>query len=83
MPNVNMGSSPSRPGSNAYNPEDGHLAPGSYDDNSYKFGEGTKPSFTIAERRDASEKETVGPGAYEPDRAKDVTKPKAPNVNMG
>ena len=52
-PNVNLGQSPSRPETLARNPGDGNLAPGSYDDNSYKFGEGAKPSFTIGERRDA------------------------------
>lgn len=51
-PNVNLGQSPNRPATLARNPEDGNLAPGAYDDNSYKFGEGVKPSFTIAERRD-------------------------------
>ena len=51
MPNINMGSSPSRPRTLANNPDDGHLAPGIYDDNSYKFGKDVN-GFTIAERRE-------------------------------
>ena len=52
-PTVNLGSSPSRPETLAKDPEGRHLAPGTYDDNSYKFGKNVKPSFKIGERRDA------------------------------
>ena len=40
-------------------------------------------SFRIGEKRPEKPKEGMGPGAYEPDRADDVTKPKMPNINMG
>ena len=48
---INMGSSPSRPQSFAKG-GDVDVAPGQYDDNSYKMGVDVHPSFTIGLKRD-------------------------------
>ena len=66
MPNINLGSSPSRPQSFAKG-GDVDVAPGQYDDGR-EFGKDVK-SFTIAEKRDQRIPESMGPGAYDPDRA--------------
>ena len=55
--------------------------PGQYDDG-IRFNSNTK-SFTIGEKRTERVVESMGPGTYNPDVADGVTKPKAPNVNMG
>ena len=39
--------------------------------------------FKIAEKREHRTIETMGPGAYDPDKADGMTKPKMPNINMG
>ena len=80
MPNVNMGSSPSRPASFAKK-TDVNVAPGQYDDG-VRFNTGVK-GFKIAEKREPRTIETMGPGAYDPDAADNLTKPKMPNVTMG
>ena len=66
IPNINMGSSPSRPHSFAKS-GDIDVAPGQYDDGK-KFGDDAK-SFTIPEKRNQRIPETMGPGAYDPERA--------------
>ena len=66
IPNINLGSSPSRPQSFAKS-GDVDVAPGQYDDGR-DFGKDTK-GFKIPEKRDQRIPETMGPGAYDPDRA--------------
>ena len=61
-----MGSTPSRPQSFARG-GDVDVAPGQYDDGR-EFGKDAK-TFTIPEKRDKPIPETLGPGAYDPDRA--------------
>ena len=39
--------------------------------------------FKIAEKRETRTIETMGPGAYDPDAADRLTKPKMPNITMG
>ena len=80
MPNINMGSTPARPASFAKK-GDLDVAPGQYDDG-IKFNTGVK-GFKIAEKRPERVVETMGPGAYDPDRADGQTKSKMPNINMG
>ena len=57
------------------------VAPGQYDDG-IRFNSGVK-GFIIAEKRETRTVETMGPGAYEPDKADALTKPKIPNINLG
>ena len=71
IPNINLGSSPARPGSFARS-GDVDVAPGQYN-HEYKFGHDTK-SFTIGEKREKSIEKTAGPGSYEPTRADNITK---------
>ena len=78
MPNINMGTSPSR-ATNVR--KDDNVGPGQYDDGK-RFGSETK-SFRIGEKRAERVQETMGPGAYSPERADGVTKVKLANVNMG
>ena len=66
MPNINLGSTPSRPASFAKG-GDVDVAPGQYDDG-IRFNSNVK-SFTIAEKRETRTVESMGPGAYDPDRA--------------
>ena len=80
MPNINMGSTPARPASFAKS-GDVDVAPGQYDDG-ITFNSGVK-GFKIAEKREQRTIETMGPGAYDPDRADGQTKPKMPNINLG
>ena len=47
-----------------------------------KFGENTK-TFTIGERRVEKVTESLGPGAYSPERADAITKTKMVNIHMG
>ena len=81
MPNINLGSSPSRPASFAKG-GDVNVAPGQYDDGR-EFGRDNVKSFTIAGKRETRTVESMGPGAYDPDRADGHTKPKMPNITMG
>ena len=74
-----MGSSPSR---GSFIRNDGpNIGPGQYNDGK-RFGSETK-SFRIGEKRAERIQETMGPGAYSPERADGVTKSKLANVNMG
>ena len=77
MPNISMGASPSRPEVK----RDVDVAPGQYDDGK-RFNSNVK-SFRIGEKRPERVVESMGPGAYEPDRADGQTKPKMPNITMG
>ena len=77
MPNINMGSSPAR----AIKRNDVDVAPGQYDDG-IKFNSNVK-SFRIGEKRAEKMTESMGPGAYSPERADAVTKTKTVNINMG
>eukprot|EP00353_Schmidingerella_taraikaensis_P000920 CAMPEP_0185596456 /NCGR_PEP_ID=MMETSP0434-20130131/80769_1 /TAXON_ID=626734 ORGANISM="Favella taraikaensis, Strain Fe Narragansett Bay" /NCGR_SAMPLE_ID=MMETSP0434 /ASSEMBLY_ACC=CAM_ASM_000379 /LENGTH=546 /DNA_ID=CAMNT_0028224967 /DNA_START=7 /DNA_END=1644 /DNA_ORIENTATION=+ len=78
--NINMGSSPARPQSFAKG-GDLDVAPGQYDDG-LRFNSGVK-GFKIGEKREERVKESMGPGAYSPERAEGITKTKMPNINMG
>ena len=64
IPNINMGSSPSRPHSFAKG-GDIDVAPGQYDDGQ-RFNSNVK-SFTIGEKRRTKAERTAGPGEYSPD----------------
>ena len=75
-----MGGSPARPHSFAKG-GDVDVAPGQYDDGK-RFNDGVK-SFKIGEKRDEKPREGMGPGAYSPERADNITKSKSPNINMG
>ena len=77
---VNLGSSPSR-GSFIRNDDGSNVGPGQYDDRK-QFGQDTK-SFRIGEKRAERVQESLGPGAYEPDRADNQTKTRLANINMG
>jgi len=77
MPNINMGSSPAR----ATTRNDVDVAPGQYDDG-IRFNSNVK-SFRIGEKRAEKMTESMGPGAYSPERADTVTKTKIANINMG
>ena len=79
---INMSSSPARPASFA-NQNGSGQSPGQYDDRSYEFGSKTK-SFTIGEKRQTRVVESMGPGAYSPERADAVTKTKTTtSMTMG
>ena len=80
IPNINMGTSPSRPESFAKS-GDVNVAPGQYDDG-VRWNSNVK-SFRIGEKRPEKASEGMGPGAYDPDRADGQTKSKIPNINMG
>ncbi len=75
-----MGASPSRPMSFARG-GDVNVAPGQYDDGQ-RFNSNVK-SFKIGEKRDENIPQTMGPGAYDHEKADGVTKSKMPNINMG
>ena len=77
---VNMGSSPAR--ASIVKTTSIDVAPGQYDDRSYEMSKSTK-TFTIGEKRAEIVKETMGPGAYSPDRAETITKTRTATVNMG
>ena len=79
IPNVNMGSSPSR--GSFIKKDDANLGPGQYDDRNYEFSSNTK-SFTIGEKRQEKIVETMGPGHYSPERADTVTKTQTKTFNM-
>ena len=75
--NINMGASPAR----ATKRNDVDVAPGQYDDG-IKFNSNVK-SFRIGEKRTEIVTETMGPGAYDHERADTVTKTKIANIDMG
>ena len=78
---VNMGASPDR-GSFMNRKVDDNLGPGQYDDRNYEFGSSSK-GFIIGEKREQRTAESMGPGAYNPDRADGMTKTKVTStVNM-
>ena len=58
------------------------VAPGQYDDRSYEISRSSK-KFTIGEKRAERVVETMGPGAYSPERAELITKTRTATVNMG
>ena len=66
-PNINLGSSPSRPQSFAVQGAEYHGGPGQYDDG-VKFNTGVK-GFKIGEKRDQPIQRTAGPGEYDHMRA--------------
>ena len=78
MANVNMGSSPAR---GSFKPRTDSVGPGQYDDGK-TFGSETK-TFIIGEKRAERIVETMGPGAYSPERGDALTKTKTANINMG
>ena len=78
--NIDMGRSPARPSSFAKG-GDVNVAPGQYDDG-IRFNSNVK-SFKISEKREERIVETMGPGAYDHERADNLTKSKSPNINMG
>ena len=57
------------------------VGPGQYDDGK-RFNSNVK-SFRFGEKRPERQPESMGPGAYSPERADTVTKPKMPNISMG
>ena len=57
------------------------MAPGQYDDG-IRFNSNSK-SFKIGERREEKTKMTAGPGAYSPERAEAITRPKSANIDLG
>ena len=65
-PNINLGSSPSRPGTFAKS-GDIDVAPGQYNADK-QFGMDAK-SFRIGVKRPEKQRESMGPGAYDPDKA--------------
>ena len=78
MPNINMGSSPSR--GSFIKKDDANVGPGQYDDGN-EFGRNVK-TFTIGEKRYERVVETMGPGQYSPERADALTKTKIKTVNL-
>ena len=81
-PGVHMGKSPSRPSTFAKPGYDTAPAPGTYDDGK-RFNSGIKP-MTIGRARPVKvTTDAPGAGTYEPDRAHNLTKPNAPNYDMG
>ena len=78
MPNINMGSSPSR--GSFIRKDDANVGPGQYDDGN-EFGRNVK-TFTIGEKRYERVVETMGPGQYSPERADALTKTKIKTVNI-
>ena len=79
-PNINMGSSPSRPKSFAKE-GDIDVAPGQYDDG--KRWNSNVKSMTIGQKRETRAERTAGPGEYDHEKADAVTKSKMPNITMG
>ena len=80
IPNVNLGTSPARPGM-AIKDKDFEVAPGQYN-HEQAFGSDAK-SFRIGEKREGRIDKTAGPGEYSPERADVLTKQKTPNINLG
>ena len=77
--NITMGTSPSR--AELHSKATVTVGPGQYEDNK-QFGHDTK-TFTIGEKRFEKTVETIGPGAYDVDRADNITRVRATNINMG
>ena len=80
-PNINLGTSPSRPNTIAVSGSEFQGAPGQYDDG-IRFNSGVK-GFKIGEKKDERIPVTAGPGEYNHERADNVTKNRTPNINMG
>ena len=80
-PNINLGSSPSRPHSNAVAGSEFQGAPGQYD-HGVKFANDVN-GFTIGEKREKPIGRTVGPGEYDVDRANNATRHRSPEVQFG
>ena len=78
--NIDLGKSASRPKSFA-KPEDVSVAPGQYN-HERPFGADVK-SHKIREKRPEKQREGMGPGAYNPEKADGQIKAKMPNINMG
>ena len=57
------------------------VAPGQYDDG-IRFNSNVK-SFVIGEKRTEKIRESMGPGAYSPERADAMTKTKTHNIDLG
>ena len=70
-----------RPNSFAAKAQDGSAGPGQYNDG-IRFNSSVK-SFRIGEKRTEIPKESMGPGAYDPDKADRMTKPKIKNIDLG
>ena len=79
-PNIDLGSSPARPNTFAKTGSGADVAPGQYDDG-IRFNSNSK-SFTIGEKRTEKTVETIGPGAYSPERADMMTKTRVTQVNI-
>ena len=78
---INMASSPARPSTFAKK-NDYDVSPGQYDDRNYQFGSNSK-GFTIGEKRETRVTESMGPGAYNPERGESMTKTKTTTtINM-
>ena len=78
---VNMGASSPARGS-FQRQGDSNVGPGQYDDRNYDFGNKAK-GFTIGEKRETRTVESMGPGAYSPERADTITKTKTTTtINM-
>ena len=77
---INMGSSPAR--GSFIKRDDTNIGPGQYDDRNYEIGSKTK-SFTIGEKRTERVVESMGPGAYSPERGDSLTKVKTSTVRLG
>ena len=58
-----------------------NVAPGQYDDG-MRFNSNVK-SFKIGEKRLEKPREGMGPGAYEPELAENLTKTRTVNIDMG
>ena len=78
MPNINMGSSPSR--GSFIKKDDANIGPGQYDDGN-SFGRNAK-TFTIGEKRTEHIINTMGPGQYSPERGDSITKTRVKTVNI-
>ena len=57
------------------------VGPGQYDDGK-RFNSNVK-SFRFGEKRPEKRPESMGPGAYSPEKADAITKSKMPNITMG
>ena len=70
-----------RPDTFASSAHVGSVAPGQYDDGK-RFNSNVKP-FRIGEKRETVVTTSLGPGAYDHEKADAITKYKMPNINMG
>ena len=78
-PNINIGSSPSRPHSLAVTGSGAD--PGQYDDG-IRFNSGVK-GFKIEGKKEERIPVTAGPGEYNHEAADNLTKNRTPNINLG